>query len=100
MKYPAILTALGLGSALLAFGAQAEGPPGHPARHRAFERLHAADTNSDDMISRDVAAALPRLAKDYDALDANRGGQLTRGDLLKRYPALEAWLRGEAAAQH
>lgn len=33
-------------------------------------------------------------------IPAGNGGQLTRGDLLKRYPALAAWLRGEAAGQH
>ena len=90
MKYPAILTALGLGSALLAFGAQAEGPPGHPARHRAFERLHAADTNGDGMISRDEAAALPRLAKNFDAIDANHDGQLTREELHSYFRKVRA----------
>lgn len=44
----------------------------------AFERLKAADTNADGMISREEAqAALPRLAENFDAIDANKDGQIT-----------------------
>ena len=87
MKYFAILAALGLGSAaFLAFGAPDAGPLGGPGRHHAMaERLRAADTNGDGMISRDEAAALPRLAARFDEIDANHDGQVTREELRVQF---------------
>ncbi len=53
-----------------------------PARHQALlQRLAAADTNGDGMISRDEAAALPKLAAHFDQIDTNRDGQITREEL-------------------
>jgi Ca2+-binding EF-hand superfamily protein len=85
MKYVAILTALGLGSAaFLTFAGEPQGPlatQGDHARHGMAERLRAADANGDGMLSREEAAALPRLAKHFDAIDTNHDGQITREEL-------------------
>ena len=79
MKHVLILTALGLASAAVIAGGDALAhPPGGGAR---MERLKAADTNADGMISRAEAQALPRLAERFDAVDANRDGQVTREEL-------------------
>ena len=42
------------------------------------------DTNHDRMISRDEARGRPRLARNFDAIDTNKNGQLSR-DELKAY---------------
>jgi len=57
--------------------------PKGAARKAAFEqRLKAADTNNDGMISRDEAkAALPRIFARFDEIDANRDGQVTLEEL-------------------
>ena len=47
----------------------------------AVERLRAADTNADGLISRAEAAALPRIAERFDAIDANRDGQVSFEEL-------------------
>lgn len=75
MKYVAILTALGLGSAaIIAVGAPEgrEGRGGH---------LKQADTNGDGVISRAEAAALPRLGKHFDEVDANRDGNVSADEM-------------------
>ena len=42
------------------------------------ERIAKLDVNKDGQISREEAAAAPRLAQRFDQLDVNRDGQLTR----------------------
>jgi Ca2+-binding EF-hand superfamily protein len=70
MKYAAILATLGLASAASLAVAAPEG--------RGVERLRAADTNGDGMISlQEAQASLPRLAKHFDRIDANHDGQVT-----------------------
>jgi hypothetical protein len=77
MKIVATLIAVALVSAAsLVLAAPAEGQ-----RAGGMERLRAADTNGDGMISKQEAAALPRIAKDFDAIDANHDGQLTAEEL-------------------
>ena len=79
MKIVAILTATGLAAAsFLVFGG---GPDGHAGHGRGGERLKAADTNGDGMISRAESAALPRIAQQFDQIDANRDGQVTKDEL-------------------
>lgn len=75
MKYASLIAALALGAATSA--AFAQGAP----RGAIMERLRAADTNQDGLISRDEAAALPRLAEHFDAIDANHDGQLSPEEL-------------------
>lgn len=79
MRYVAILAALGLGSAAVLAVAAPDGA-GQP-RGPLPERLKAADTNGDGMISREEAAALPALAKHFDEIDANGDGQITSKEL-------------------
>ena len=75
-KTVAALTALALG----AVASLAIAEPGD--RHgRMFERLKAADTNADGLISRSEAASLPRLAQRFDAIDANKDGQVSFEEL-------------------
>jgi Ca2+-binding EF-hand superfamily protein len=75
-KTVAALTALALG----AFATLAMAEPGE--RHgRMLERLKAADTNADGLISRSEAAALPRLADRFDEIDANKDGQVSFEEL-------------------
>lgn len=77
MKIVATLIAIALVSA--ASVVFAAGPEG---KHEGGkERLRAADTNGDGMISKQEAAALPRIAKDFDAIDTNHDGQLTAEEL-------------------
>lgn len=94
MKSVAILTALGLASAaLLTFADEPQGPlgthAGH-ARHGMMQRLKAADTNGDGMISRDEAKALPKLAAHFDEIDANGDGQITRDELKAHFQQVRA----------
>ena len=75
-KTVATLAALALGAAATLAIAE----PGE--RHgRMLERLKAADTNADGLISRSEAAALPRLAERFDQVDANRDGQVSFEEL-------------------
>lgn len=79
-KTVAILAALGLG----AFASVTLAQPGDGSGKRGgamIERLKAADTNADGLISRDEAAALPRLAGNFDAIDANKDGQVSFEEL-------------------
>jgi hypothetical protein len=101
MKYVAILTALGLASAasLVFADATAPQPEGHKHRHgMMMEKLRAADTNGDGLINRQEAAALPRLAKNFDAIDANHDNELSKDELkaffkAKRQEMAAAWFK-------
>lgn len=77
-----LLAAFGLVAAGAAHAA-GPGPSGAaPARHQALmQRLAAADVNGDGMLSREEAAALPKLAAHFDQVDANHDGFITREEL-------------------
>ena len=76
MKTVIALTVLALASAATIAVAAPEG-----RRGAHLERLKAADTNGDGLISRAEAAALPRLSERFDAIDANRDGQVSFDEL-------------------
>ena len=74
----AILTA----AALCATATIGVADPGDsPRRAAMLERLKAADTNADGLISRQEAASLPRLAERFDKVDANKDGQVSFEEL-------------------
>lgn len=85
MKTVVILTAAGLAAASFLVLAG----PGAGHGHRG-ERLKAADTNGDGMISRQEAAALPMIARNFDAIDANRDNQVTVEELRAFHKAQRA----------
>jgi len=89
MKHVAILAALGLASAAVIAAAAPEG------RGPMGDRLKQADTNGDGMISREEAKALPRLLKDFDAIDANHDGQITADELRAFHQARRAERQAE-----
>ena len=93
MKIVATLIAAALASASLVVLADAGGKGGHG---KMMERLKAADTNGDGSISRAEAAALPRIAQNFDAIDANKDGQVSMDELR----AFHAQHRAAAAAEH
>jgi Ca2+-binding EF-hand superfamily protein len=74
MQFRPLITAVLLASASAAFAASTDGSA--PARANP-----ALDQNGDGMISRDEAAAHPRLARSFDRLDANKDGVLSRDEL-------------------
>ena len=78
MKYVLILTAAALVSASTLVLAEQGARPGRAAM---FERLKAADSNGDGMLSKQEAAGLPRLAEHFDAIDANRDGLVSFEEL-------------------
>ena len=61
--------------------APADAPKGDRA-HKMHERMKAADKDGDGKISREEAnASLPRLAKHFDEIDANKDGFVTREEM-------------------
>lgn len=49
---------------------------------KGIERFKAADKNGDGLISlAEAQAAMPRVASNFDAIDANKDGQLTHEEL-------------------
>lgn len=75
------------------FGSAPGQGPGGCAGARGADRLKAADTNADGMISRaEAQAALPGLAARFDAIDANKDGNLTLAELQA---ARGSFARGE-----
>ncbi len=76
----------------------ADCPTGPGVAHRgaqAQERLKAADTNHDGLISREEAKALPRIAEQFDAIDANRDGQISADELRAFHQSQRGAARGE-----
>jgi Ca2+-binding EF-hand superfamily protein len=80
---PALLGALMAGFAFASYAADGAPAPDPQARHeqmkaRMLEKLKAADTNGDGMISREEAnAALPMIATHFDEIDTNKDGFIT-----------------------
>ncbi len=82
MKHAAVLTAFALAS--IAGVAVAQGNAPH---HEFMDRLRAADTNADGMLSRGEAAALPRISRNFDAIDANHDNYITFDELRAFFKA-------------
>jgi EF hand len=46
------------------------------------KRMQNADKNKDGLISREEAKSMPRLEKNFDAIDTNKDNQLSQEELL------------------
>ena len=82
LKISLIATLLAASAASIAFAeAPADAPKGERA-HKMHERFKAADKDGDGKISREEAnAALPRIARNFDAIDTNKDGFVTKEEL-------------------
>ena len=102
MKYVLSLTAAALASVAVLAVAAPEGAGGH--RHGAMlERLKQADVDGNGLISREEAKALPRLARHFDEIDANRDGQLSKEEMHAFHETMHAQHaqeRGQRMAEH
>jgi opacity protein-like surface antigen len=98
MKSILALTALALAATSSVVMADAGGNTGAPQRGAFMERLKAADTNGDGMLSQQEAAALPRIAANFAAIDANHDGQVTF-DELRAFMKSAHGHRGEHGAK-
>jgi Ca2+-binding EF-hand superfamily protein len=69
--------------ALVALSACAGNPPASDSGRRDAmqQRLAEADRNGDGLLSREEAAALPRLAERFDSIDSNGDGLISREEL-------------------
>ena len=50
---------------------------GKEAHKRGAERFKAADKNGDGMLDREEAKSMPKVAKNFDAIDADKNGTVT-----------------------
>jgi hypothetical protein len=103
MKYVATLTALALTSAAVIALAAPEGGAGKRPEGAGIERLKQADTDGNGMISREEAKALPRVAKHFDEIDANKDNQLSADELRafhEKMRASHSQERAQRMAEH
>jgi Ca2+-binding EF-hand superfamily protein len=76
MKTPALLAAPALAVALtFALHPLAMADTGH--REEMAARFRAADKDNDGTLDRTEAEAMPRVAKDFDAIDADKSGTVS-----------------------
>lgn len=79
-RFIPLLTAIAL--VCVSTSAFAQGDRRAKAKQAMQERLQAADTDNDGYIDRAEAdARLPRLAKNFDQLDADKDGRLSRDEM-------------------
>jgi Ca2+-binding EF-hand superfamily protein len=85
---------LALSSLLVAVAAQAGDPQtaGKPGRHQV-------DANSDGIVTREEASSFPRLTADFDAVDANKDGQLDAAELNAHREKMRSEMRANAEAR-
>src|SRR2546423_970255 len=102
MKFVISLTAAALASAAVIAIAAPEGAGG-PRHGAMMERIKAADTDGNGLISRDEAKALPMIAKHFDEIDADGNGQISPEELRAFHQKIRAQhdqSRGERFAEH
>jgi Ca2+-binding EF-hand superfamily protein len=49
--------------------------------NRVMKIMQEADKNKDGLISREEAKSMPRLEKNFDAIDTNKDNQLSKEEL-------------------
>jgi hypothetical protein len=83
MKTPsALFIALALSAGGAAFAQQSAPAGDHPPHQHMMDRIKAADTNKDGLISKDEAAkSLPHLAEHFDEIDTNKDGFISPEEL-------------------
>src|SRR5258708_19413554 len=80
MRFVLSLTAAALASVAIIAVAAPDGAGG-PRHGAMLERLKAADTDGNGLISREEAKALPMIAKHFDEIDTNQDGQISPEEL-------------------
>ena len=94
MRFVISLTAAALASAAIISVAAPEGAGG-PRHGAMLERLKAADTDGNGLISRDEAKALPMIAKHFDEIDTNGDGQISPDELRAFHEKMRAAHEGK-----
>lgn len=54
---------------------------GKEAHKRGAERFKAADKNADGMLDREEAQGMPKVTKNFDAIDADKNGTVTEKEI-------------------
>ena len=88
-----ILTVLTASAAVNAFAQTTPAVPvvsAAPMKAHAGHGFAALDKNGDGVISREEAAARPRLAKMFDKLDANKDGVLSKDEMKVAHEKMQA----------
>ena len=88
-----MLTVLGAAAAFNVFAQATPAAPNvsvGPMKAHAGHGFAAMDKNGDGVISRDEAAARPRMAKKFDTLDANKDGALSKDEMKAAHDKINA----------
>lgn len=76
------LTKIALLFAFLPFAAYAQGPSGGMNMPTKAAHFKKADADGNGSLSKaEMEAAIPNLAKDFDAIDANKDGQVSHDEM-------------------
>jgi Ca2+-binding EF-hand superfamily protein len=82
MKTPnMLLMALALTASGAIFAQQSAPAAEHPMYQRMADRMKAADTNNDGLISKSEAAAIRPLNEHFDLIDTNKDGFLSQDEI-------------------
>jgi Ca2+-binding EF-hand superfamily protein len=88
-----MLTVLGASAAFNVFAQTAPAAPtvaAAPMKAHAGHGFAALDKNGDGVISREEAAARPKMAKMFDALDSNKDGALSKDEMKAAHNKMQA----------
>ena len=102
MKTPSVLLfALALSATGAAFAQQSAPAGERPMHQHMMDRMKAADTNKDGLISKDEAAkSLPHLAEHFDQIDTNKDGFISPDELKAFGEKMHAQHGGPRGHEH